>query len=252
MKYSNKGVRFISNQTGLKAVQRRKLVDEVLDQLMGLIQSGQYKKDEKLPPEPELMKLLSVGRSTVREAVKILVHAGFLEVRQGDGTYVKMPSIGFQSVQATLIPQNFEQVLEVRRMLEIEAAGLAAARRTDADIGIMRSRLDLRNEYLDKGRYAEYVAADISFHMAVVEACHNDVFSAMYKVIADGLREMLSQLILDTRGYEDNTIYHEAIYMAIKAGDSDGAKRYTAQNLDALTGKHGSGRGLKQEDLTAN
>ncbi len=228
---------FISTQTGLKAVQRRKLVDEVLDQLMALIQSGQYEQGAKLPSEPELMRLLSVGRSTVREAVKILMHAGFLEVRQGDGTYIKKSSTGLQSVKATLIPQNVEQVLEVRRMLECEAVELAAIRRTDADLHRMRTLLDQRNEYLDGGRYAEYVASDIAFHIAVVESCHNDVFTAMYSVIADGLRELLSQLILDTQGYEDNTVYHEAIYRAIEAQDSEAAKRYTIQNLDAVTSR---------------
>ncbi|MFD1885708.1 FadR/GntR family transcriptional regulator [Paenibacillus wenxiniae] len=230
---------FISTQTGLKAVQRRKLVDEVLDQLMALIQSGQYEPGAKLPAEPELMRLLAVGRSTVREAVKILMHAGFLEVRQGDGTYIKKSSAGLEAVKATLIPPNLEQVLEVRRMLECEAVGLAAIRRTEADLHRMRSLLDQRNEYLDTGRYAEYVASDIAFHIAIVESCHNDVFTAMYSVIAEGLRELLSQLILDTQSYEDNTVYHEAIYTAIEAQNGDAAKHYTLQNIDAVTSRRG-------------
>ena len=205
-----------------------------MDQLQDLIQSGRYQSGDKLPTEPELMKLLSVGRSTVREAVKILVHAGLLEVRQGDGTYVKRPSPGFNSLKPALIPQNYEQVLEVRRILEIEAAGMAAARRTDENIRMMRSSLDQRNEALKQGKYTEYVEADISFHLAIAEASHNEVFLAMYKVIAASLREMLSQLILDTSRYDDNTIYHEAIFMAIKAGDSEGARKYTTQNLDSM------------------
>ncbi|WP_322907481.1 FadR/GntR family transcriptional regulator [Paenibacillus campi] len=228
---------FISASIGLKAVQRRKLVDEVLDQLMMLIQSDQYKPGAKLPPEPELMRLLSVGRSTVREAIKILMHAGFLEVRQGDGTYIQKSTTGLEAIHATLTPPNFEQVLEMRRMLECEAVVLAASRRTEADLHKLRTLLDQRNECLKTGRYAEYVASDIAFHIAVVESCHNHVFTAMYTVIVEGLRELLSQLILETESYEDNTIYHEAIYTAIKAQDSEAAKRYTLQNLAAVTAR---------------
>ncbi len=231
-------VLFISTPLGLKAVQRRRLVDEVLDQLMALIESGQYQQGAKLPAEPELMKLLSVGRSTVREAVKVLMHAGFLEVRQGDGTYIQKPVADLESVRATIVPQNLEQVLEVRRMLECEAVGLAALRRTSHDLQRMRALLDQRNEYLQEGRYAEYVASDIAFHIAVVESCHNDVFTAMYRVIAEGLKQLLSQLILDTQAYEDNTEYHEGIYRAIEAQDQEAAQRYTIQNLDAVAAWH--------------
>ncbi|GJM70628.1 hypothetical protein HMSSN036_28440 [Paenibacillus macerans] len=142
----------------------------MLDQIQTLIRSGRYKSGDKLPPEPELMKLLAVGRSTVREAVKVLTHAGLLEVRQGDGTYIRASSAGLAAVSQTLTPKNYAHILEARRILEIEVTGLAALRRTNADLEAMRCFLDQRNEALEKGRYAEYVEADISFHIAVTQA----------------------------------------------------------------------------------
>lgn len=202
--------------------------------MQSLIRSGQYKNGDKLPPEPELMKLLAVGRSTVREAVKVLTHAGLLEVRQGDGTYIRSSSSGLAAVSQTLTPKNDAQILEARRILEIEVTGLAALRRTEADLEIIRSLLNQRNDALEKGHYAEYVEADISFHIAVAQAGKNEVLLEMYKVVAESLKEMLSQLILDTRQYEDNTLYHEAIYTAIEAGNSDEARKYAIQNLDAV------------------
>ncbi|WP_269800215.1 FadR/GntR family transcriptional regulator [Paenibacillus phocaensis] len=210
------------------------MVDEVLDQMQSLIRSGHYKSGDKLPPEPELMKLLAVGRSTVREAVKVLTHAGLLEVRQGDGTYIRSASSGFGGVSQTLLTKNDAQILEARGILEIELTGLAASRRTDADLEIMRSYLNQRNEALEKGRYAEYVEADIAFHIAVAQAGQNEVLLEMYKVVAESLKGMLSQLILDTRQYEDNTAYHEAIYAAIAAGNSQEARQHAIQNLDAV------------------
>ncbi|WP_044480639.1 FadR/GntR family transcriptional regulator [Paenibacillus antibioticophila] len=217
-----------------KAIPRRKLVDEVLDQMQRLIQSGQYKSGDKLPPEPELMKLLAVGRSTIREAVKVLTHAGLLEVRQGDGTYIRSASSDFTGVSQAITPKNNTQVMEARRILEIELAGLAALRRTTSDLALMRSALDLRQEALEKGHYAEYVEADISFHIAVAEAGKNEVLLEMYKVVAESLKEMLSQLLLDTRQYEDNTAYHEAMYRSIVNKSSEEAKQFAAQNIDVV------------------
>lgn len=224
----------IITYTEFKAIPRRKLVDEVLDQMQTLIRSGRYKSGDKLPPEPELMKLLAVGRSTVREAVKVLTHAGLLEVRQGDGTYIRASSAGLAAVSQTLTPKNYAHILEARRILEIEVTGLAALRRTKADLEAMRCFLDQRNEALEKGRYAEYVEADISFHIAVAQAGKNEVLLEMYKVVAESLKEMLSQLLLDTRQYKDNTVYHEAVYAAIETGNSDEARKSAIQNLDAV------------------
>lgn len=230
----HKGGDTIVTQTEFKAITRRKLVDEVLDQMQTLIRSGQYKSGDKLPPEPELMKLLAVGRSTVREAVKVLTHAGLLEVRQGDGTYIRSSSSNLAAVSQTLTPNNYAQMLEARGILEIEVTRLAAIRRTDGDLEIMRSLLNQRNDALEKGRYAEYVEADIAFHIAVAQAGKNEVLLEMYKVVAESLKEMLSQLILDTRQYQDNTAYHEAVYAAIAAGNSEEARQHAIRNLDAV------------------
>jgi GntR family transcriptional regulator, transcriptional repressor for pyruvate dehydrogenase complex len=71
-----------------KNVQQRKLGDQVIQQLQEKISLGELKPGDKIPTEAELMSMFGVGRSTIREAVRVLVNAGLLEVRQGDGTYV--------------------------------------------------------------------------------------------------------------------------------------------------------------------
>lgn len=215
----------------LTAIPKRRLVDEVLEQLQRMLQSGAYKYGDKLPSEPELMKLLDVGRSTVREAVKILVHAGQLEVKQGDGTYVKSPSIELTPLQKTITLSNYLQILEVRSLLEEELAFRAAERRTLDQLLEMENALTARKNALDLGLYTEYVEADIQFHMAVAAASHNEILVAMYSIIVSGLREMLSQLILDTKMYDDQSSYHEAIYKAIADQDADSAKQNTKLNL---------------------
>lgn len=221
--------------TEFKAIPRRKLVDEVLDQMQSLINSGRYKSGDKLPPEPELMKMLAVGRSTIREAVKILVHAGLLEVRQGDGTYIRSPSMELIPLKQTLILENYNQIFEMRTILEVEIAVRAAQRRTTEQLREMRECLDLRNKLLSQGQYAAYVEADIRFHRAIAEASGNQVLIAMYTVIAESLKEMLSKLILNTGKYDDQSVLHEAIYDAIAAQNNEEARRYTLLNLEAVS-----------------
>ncbi|RMD78800.1 MAG: FadR family transcriptional regulator, partial [Chloroflexi bacterium] len=70
-------------------ITRRRLVEQVIDHLRQQIATGTYPIGSRLPPEPQLMAQIGVGRSTVREAIRALAHEGLLEVRQGDGTYVR-------------------------------------------------------------------------------------------------------------------------------------------------------------------
>jgi len=76
----------------LTSTRRSGLVDQVIDQLRQAIADGEWPVGQRIPAEPELVAALGVGRNTVREAVRALSHAGLLEVRQGDGTFVRATS----------------------------------------------------------------------------------------------------------------------------------------------------------------
>ncbi|MCP1312422.1 FadR/GntR family transcriptional regulator [Paenibacillus tyrfis] len=212
-------------------VPRRKLVDEVLEQLQKKISSAQYKPGDMLPTEPELMKQFGVGRSTVREAVKTLVHAGLLEVKQGYGTYVRSQSPRTNHFGITINENNRHHIYEVRKMLELQICALAAERRTEANLRKIRAHLDKRNRVLETGNYADYVDEDISFHISIAEATQNELMVDLYRSFCDALRELLSTLILDVQHYEDNTIIHEKLYEAIANQDVATAQMLTLENL---------------------
>ena len=110
----------------LRTAHRASLVDQVIDQLKDQITSGAWAVGDKIPPEPVLSDGLGVGRNTVREAVRALTHAGLLECRQGDGTYVRATCEMSEAVRRRLRTAELVEVLEVRRLLEMEAARLAA------------------------------------------------------------------------------------------------------------------------------
>src|SRR5215471_3153791 len=117
----------------LTTTRRAPLVDQVIEQMRAAIADGDWVVDQRIPPEPELVTALGVGRNTVREAVRALAHAGLLEVRQGDGTFVRATS-EISGALRRLVGEELREVLEVRRTLEVEGARLAAKHRTPEDI----------------------------------------------------------------------------------------------------------------------
>src|ERR1700754_2247420 len=102
-------------------------------QLESLIAAGEWPVGTKIPPEPELVAAFGVGRNTVREAVRALEHAGLLEPRRGDGTYVRATSDLGAALLRRARRTNVLHVLAVRAGLERDAAATAAVHRTEAD-----------------------------------------------------------------------------------------------------------------------
>ncbi|GGP96793.1 FadR/GntR family transcriptional regulator [Streptosporangium pseudovulgare] len=206
----------------LRTAQRASLVDQVIDQLKEQITSNSWQMHAKIPTETVLAEQLGVGRNTVREAVRALTHAGLLECRQGDGTYVRATSELSGAMQRRLRTAEQLEILEVRRALEVEAARLAATRRTDADIARIRSALAERERAWESGGPEAFVEADLAFHIAVVEATHNRVLSDLYEDFSAALRASIT-----AAGTSINSTYipHDAIARAIADGDVAAAER---------------------------
>lgn len=226
----------INHKNSFSKVPRRKLVDEVLEQLQERIFSGEYKVGDRLPPEPQLMEELGVGRSTLREAIKVLVHAGVLEVRQGQGTHIISLSPIENSFEKQLKDANIEHIYEARRMLDKEVSRLAAKRRNEEDLLEIKGYLDKRNRTLKKGNYVEYIDADIDFHLSIAKASKNQVLLDLYQSFVPVLRHILNPLILNKAlnkiNYEDNAEIHEKLYLAILNQNAEDAQKYVNQNLE--------------------
>src|SRR3954451_5868247 len=168
----------------LTTTPRTKLVDHVIEQLRQLVGSGEWPVGQRIPNESELVKSLGVGRNTVREAIRALAHTGVLEVRQGDGTYVRATS-EVSSALRRLCGSELREVLQVRRCLEVEGARLAAAARRNEDVTALRQLLRRRDE-LELGEDdAAFVAADAALHFAVVQASGNTVLTELYRGLTE-------------------------------------------------------------------
>jgi DNA-binding FadR family transcriptional regulator len=214
----------------LTSLRRSPLVELAVSQLREQVLSGQWPVGGRLPAETELAQRLEVGRSTVREAVRALVHAGLLETRQGSGTYVRSVTPG-ADWEPRLRRAAVLEAYEVREALEVQAARLAASRRTEADIEALHARLAGRERA--RGADARFVEADLAFHRSVVAAAHNPLLAEMFDSFAAVLREALIAIRADQAVQSAGSdAAHARLAAAIEAGDAAAAAQATHDHLD--------------------
>ncbi|MFC4148994.1 FadR/GntR family transcriptional regulator [Micromonospora mangrovi] len=193
-------------------------VRETIAQLRERILGGEWPVGGRIPTEPQLVAALGVGRNTVREAVRALVHAGVLECRQGSGTYVVSTDELAPVVARRVADDRMAEVVEVRRAFEVEAARLAALRRTPGDLAALDGALAAREAAWRSGRVADFVEADAALHTAVVAAAHNGMLAELYASVGAALRGTVAQAMGDALTPE-RYVDHGRLVDAIRAGD---------------------------------
>ncbi|MEE1754780.1 FadR/GntR family transcriptional regulator [Streptomyces sp. SP18CS02] len=206
----------------LSSPRRSALSDQVIAELRNQITSGEWPVGSRIPTEPELVEQLGVARNTIREAVRALAHNGLLDIRQGSGTYVIATSELAGVMQRRFADADPRHIAELRSTLESSAARLAAERRTERDLRQLETLLARREEAWEAGDAERFVAADATFHLAVVAASHNDVMSELYADLGHLLRDWLR----DDVGRElrpENHMDHARLVAAIRAGDTEAA-----------------------------
>jgi DNA-binding FadR family transcriptional regulator len=212
----------------LTTTRRTGLVDQVIEQMREAIRAGEWAVDQRIPPEPELVTALGVGRNTVREAVRALAHAGLLEVRQGDGTFVRATS-EISGALRRMCGSELREVRQVRLVLEVEAARLAASHRTDADLAVLTRTLAERDDAVHEHRWSDAVDADARFHREVVGCAGNSLLTELYL----GLTEVVTASLAATVGHSDPAwrIGHGDLLTALRDGDPERAAEESARFL---------------------
>lgn len=197
---------------------RTNLIDQAVGRLRQQITSGAWPVGTRIPPEPELTELIGVGRNTVREAVQSLVHAGMLERRQGSGTYVISDSELGTAMGRQIAGAHQRDVLEVRRCLEVEAARLAAQRRTEEQLTELTELHDKRAAAYASGDLDTATEADLAFHRRIAEAAGNPVLLAIYETLLDAV--VANIRFNFEHPAEEHDVAHTALLDAIAAGDT--------------------------------
>ena len=171
-----------TTSTALPRKRSRSLVQEVMDDMTVKIRNGLYQPGDKLPTEPDLMAEQGVSRTVVREAMSKMQAAGFVETRHGVGTFV-LPAPTPQAPPLDLLTvvtiRDVLAMLELRISVETEAAGLAAQRRTEQHLLVMRRAVEDFDTGVEKGENS--VDADFQFHLQIALATGNKYFEDFYR-----------------------------------------------------------------------
>jgi GntR family transcriptional repressor for pyruvate dehydrogenase complex len=217
-------------------VQREpRLSDKVADAILKTIVNHGLRPGEKLPSERELGEQFGVSRTVVREAVRALTAKGVIEVRSGSGLRVAQVSPSAVSDAMSLLIRGstalgYDAVHEVRQLIEIEIAGLAAERATDEDVELLREVCESMAEVLDDIPAA--ARADVEFHRTIAKITHNQLFLVVLDSVGDVMLEIRRRTLSvgnrPTRGLR----YHRRIYERIAARDSGGAREAMRAHLE--------------------
>ncbi len=218
----------------LQRAQRVPLSEFVLEQLLASIRGGKLKPGERLPTEANLSAMLGVGRSSIREALRVLAFMGLIDSKPGRGTVITLqPESPIPPGQEAVALQRsaMRDLYEVRRILEGGTAGLAAARATTGDVATLLRAARAVERRVAQGR--SYFQANVAFHLAIARASHNHV-------LTESLRRLLSQI----RGFRQrvtdpipdlparDVAEHRAILAAIQAGDPRRAQILMTRHID--------------------
>lgn len=206
-------------------IQRKSLAQEVAERLIQGITNEEYAVGEKLPIEPELMKIYGVGRSSIREAIKILSIKGILSVQQGVGTFVISKNIQ-ESLEAQISKAEIEEVYEVRSLLDSKIAARAALHRSEEELETIKMYLNLRHQFAKNNQALECYQADISFHISIAEACGNALLKEIYKIASKHiLRTFENSHNNNTDSFKLSQKIHTDLYHCIERKDADQAGR---------------------------
>jgi GntR family transcriptional repressor for pyruvate dehydrogenase complex len=219
--------------TLFQAVTKQRLVDRVVTDIQNLIVQGKLPVGAKLPPERELAELLGVSRTVIREAVRMLVTKGLLESKHGIGTMVRQVTQD-QLVEplSWLLQRNgatLDDLHEVRTLLEVEIAGVAATRASADDIA--RLQQVIVQMVAVRSNPPAFAAADGEFHQTLVAILQNP----MLAVLLDSIRTLMAEIRLKVSRYSgfDTVVLtdHENILAAVQAHDKAAARRAMQEHL---------------------
>lgn len=202
------------------------------------IVSKNYAPGELVEDEGKLAERYQVSRSVIRDAVKILVGKGLLEVRRGIGTRVRSrTSWGLMDDDVLAwyqsAPPNREflqQLMDIRLVFEPKASRWAAERATEEDKALIKAAIERMEK--EKGSAEDFVVADALFHRSILRATHNEFLVAMEGVIFSALLSSIRLTNQDPRENEDSIPFHREVYEAIAAGDGSRAERVMEKLLD--------------------
>lgn len=223
------------NKLLFQNVQTEKLSQKISRQLLQSIVDGHYQPGSLLPPERDLAAAFGVSRVVVREGLNSLISKGILSVRQGRGTTVN-PMNEWNAIDPEVLmllygDQAFDNLIQLRRILEPELAYLAAQNITEEELEELQSFSDLP----DTDTSEEHVERDTAFHLIIARATHNPVLLIVLSSVSEMLRESRRRTFAVPDELYKARDWHHVIYQAIASRDSAAARQAMLTHLEQVS-----------------
>ncbi len=218
----------------LEPIQRETVMSMVARRIEQLVRTGELKAGDRLPPEPELARMLRVSRGSLREALKGLMYLGLIKSRAGDGTYI-------QSSLGKVLNQHFQwmilldevkhlEIYELRKIIEPTAAALAAKRATLADIESLEASLNGLAE--GRGNPALFHAFDIQFHDAFAQASGNVAIQTTMRMLYHATSEARKAVLPFIDDWNRHWQRHERVFACIRDHKPALARKAVLEDLE--------------------
>jgi DNA-binding FadR family transcriptional regulator len=208
------------------------LYKAIRDYIKQYILEHHLKPGDSLPPEGQLVEDLGVGRSSVREAVKSLQSVGIVDVRQGDGLYVR--ELNFDPMLEAFIfgmqfdPNTLAELLQIRIWIEVSVIGDAVGHLTDADVTKLEAVLGQWEQRVRDGE--EYSDLDESFHQIIYGVLHNQTLMNLFSAFWTAFTNLDNKITQDADP-ENVLQFHRSILDAIRARDSESTRQQLLQHF---------------------
>jgi GntR family transcriptional repressor for pyruvate dehydrogenase complex len=217
-----------------------RLYEQIAQLIRGRIVNGELIQGFRLPNERDLAASYGVSRNVVREAVRVLVKDGLIEVRQGSGTYVAdgTSSAFGDSLELALSigggGKNLSNLIEIRTIIEPTVAGLAATRATPDDIAAMEAEVEVMEGAFDD--VERFITADHRFHVAIAKATQNQLVPMILVPVVDVLNEQRKRLFFVVHSAKSAQAFHKRILAAIRRKDSTAAIEAMRGHMKQVSG----------------
>ena len=208
---------------------RMSLSAQVVNEIERHIKEGVWKVGDKIPAEPELVEQFGVSRNTLREAIQALIHAGMLEAKQGDGTYIVSNDRLSAIISKKMNNADIIEILEVRNLIEKEVARKACLKASEEQINELSRYFELRNRAYED--WQDAIKADMDFHLYIAEIAGNKLLSDLYKSMYFNLSTLIEVYFQETKYHKQDEL-HRGLFEAIKARDAEGAAEVIAKLIE--------------------
>src|SRR3954464_7282761 len=213
------------------------VTDQAIEKIKEMIMSGALQPGDRLPREADLAQRLGLSRSSLREAVRALSLVRILDVRQGDGTYVTSLDAALLLDALSFVielhqDQSVLELLEARRLLEAEAAGLAAVRIAPEQVAELHALIDAMPGCND---VEEFVENDIGFHRTIAEAAGNGVLAKLLESLSGRtIRARIWRAITESGAIDRTVAEHQAICAAIEQQSPELARAWMSVHVASV------------------